>query len=181
MIERKYQTFWPRFWAGWIDSLVFIPLMVIDHVVWKNHNHVPIFIVVFWYTAYSLSYVIYSVLMHGTYGQTLGKMAKRVKVLDISENRLTMSQAIRRDIVLIVLTIIGVTLEIPKIASGVNIYDPKAFSFDISFYIILYAEMVWFLAELVTMLFSNKRRAVHDFIAGSVVIRLPQQNQRKRE
>ena len=113
--------------------------------------------------------------MHGTYGQTLGKMAKRVKVLDISENRLTMSQAIRRDIVLIVLTIIGVILEIPKIASGVNIYDPKASSFDISFYIILFAEMVWFLAELITMLFSNKRRAVHDFIAGSVVIRLPQQ------
>jgi uncharacterized RDD family membrane protein YckC len=30
----------------------------------------------------------------------------------------------------------------------------------------------WFVLELLTMLTNNKRRALHDFIAGSVVVRL---------
>jgi uncharacterized RDD family membrane protein YckC len=30
---------------------------------------------------------------------------------------------------------------------------------------------LWFLLEIATMLTNEKRRAVHDFIAGSVVIR----------
>ena len=29
----------------------------------------------------------------------------------------------------------------------------------------------WFLLELITMLFNKKRRALHDFIAGTVVVR----------
>lgn len=35
--------------------------------------------------------------------------------------------------------------------------------------------LVWFLLELGTMLASEKRRALHDYIAGTVVIRAPQQ------
>ena len=37
----------------------------------------------------------------------------------------------------------------------------------------VYGLLAWFLLELVTMLFNPKRRAVHDFIAGSVVKRTP--------
>lgn len=29
-VSRKYKTFWPRFWAIWIDSVVLSPLMVLD-------------------------------------------------------------------------------------------------------------------------------------------------------
>jgi len=36
----------------------------------------------------------------------------------------------------------------------------------------MYGSLVWFVAELVTMLTNAKRRAVHDFIARSVVVRL---------
>jgi uncharacterized RDD family membrane protein YckC len=178
ILTKKYKTFWPRFWAGGIDSIVFIPLMVIDHFVWKAHSSIPILLIAIWHIAYSLSFSIYSILMHGKYGQTLGKMVMRVKVLDISENKLTMYQAIKRDIVLITMTTLGVTHNIPRIMSGVNIYDPAAIKFDFSFFILMNATMLWFLAEIVTMLFNNKRRAVHDFIARSVVIRLPQKNKR---
>ena len=31
--------------------------------------------------------------------------------------------------------------------------------------------LLWFLLELITMLTNKKRRAIHDYIAGSVVIR----------
>jgi uncharacterized RDD family membrane protein YckC len=35
-----------------------------------------------------------------------------------------------------------------------------------------YALGVWIWSEVVTMLFNRKRRALHDFIAGTVVVRL---------
>lgn len=38
---------------------------------------------------------------------------------------------------------------------------------------IMYSTFGWFGLEVVTMLTNNKRRALHDFIAGSVVIRKP--------
>ncbi len=34
-----------------------------------------------------------------------------------------------------------------------------------------FTAIAWFGAEVVTMLWNNKRRAIHDFIAGSVVVR----------
>jgi len=113
--------------------------------------------------------------MHGKLGQTLGKMATRVKVLDISEGQLTMPQAIRRDIIPLSLNLIYIVLQAPKILSGLNIMDPKTLKFDVSFYLMIFSGTGWFWAEVVTMLFNKKRRAVHDFIAGSVVIGLPQQ------
>ena len=81
MIETKYKTFWPRFWAGWIDLLVFIPIAVINHFIWKSYDQLPIVVVTLWYLVHSLSGYAYSILMHGKYGQTLGKMATHVKVL----------------------------------------------------------------------------------------------------
>ncbi len=176
MIERRYQTFWPRFWSGWIDSLVFIPLFLVDYFIWKNHRYVSAYFLLFWYTIYSLSYLIYSVLMHGNFGQTLGKMATRIKVFDIAENQLTMSQAIKRDIIPLSLVVIGILLDAPKILSGIDIRDASAMNFDASFFILMFASLGWFMTEIITMLFSQKRRALHDFVAGSVVIRLPRQS-----
>jgi uncharacterized RDD family membrane protein YckC len=140
MIEEKYKTFWSRFWAGWIDTLIFIPLMIIDHFIWKFFGQLPIIIVLIWYVTYYISFNIYSVLMHGKYGQTLGKMAMRVKVLAISEKPLTIIQAIKRDIVPILLTALGIYIGLPKIIAGINIYDSNV-AIDASAYVIMF--VVW--------------------------------------
>jgi hypothetical protein len=59
--------------------------------------------------------------MHGKFGQTLGKMVTHVKVLDVSEDLLTMWQAVRRDSVLLAFTIVCIFIDGQKILSGVNI------------------------------------------------------------
>jgi uncharacterized RDD family membrane protein YckC len=170
MIEIKYQTFLRRFWAGVIDSLVFIPLWIINDFIWKSHDQLPVIIMAIWYIASSLSYYIYSILMHGKYGQTLGKMATDVKVYDVSENQITMSQAIRRDIIPLCLVIIAIMPEVPKILSGINITKTETMNYDASSFIIIFVNLWWYMTEVITMLFSKKRRALHDFIAGTVVI-----------
>jgi uncharacterized RDD family membrane protein YckC len=98
-------------------------------------------------------------------------MACKVIVLDVSERPLSMRQAALRDILDVVLVPIGLAIDIPRIIHGTDIYSPTAATtIDL---VILYSTSGWFAIEVITMLTNQKRRALHDFIAGSVVIRKP--------
>lgn len=110
----------------------------------------------------------YSVIMHAKYGQTLGKMFTGVMVLDVSERRLSLWQALLRDGFYIALMIVCVIIELPLVLDGENLYDAPTRATNV----LLYGSLVWGLAEMVTMLTNSKRRALHDFIARSVVIRM---------
>lgn len=168
MIQEKYHTFWNRFLAVIIDGFVLWPIDWIDeHVLSGSIDALGIMA---WGVFYSLIGVFYYVAMHAKYGQTIGKMIAKVKVLDISEERLlTIRQACMRDL-------------IPILCIPFSIYVYFQFAFYgqseeitlnenpwyLYFGVILFA---WTLLELLSMLFNDKRRAVHDFIAGSVVIK----------
>jgi uncharacterized RDD family membrane protein YckC len=173
-VLRKYQTFWPRFWAGWIDGLVFAPLYFVDQ--WLHDMTTAPFALALWFILYIFSTDAYSVLMHARYGQTLGKMIMGVKVLDLSESRLSLRQAALRDIVLIVFSVVTVASGLPRVLAGLDPYpEPSEFSALDQFW--LYGPFIWFAAELVTMLTNSKRRAVHDYIAGTVVVRVSSSEQ----
>ncbi len=170
MIDIKYRTFWPRVGAAFIDGLIiFIPLALLNYWVWSNLHSLPSVLLLIWFIFSSFAYFIYTVLMHGYLGQTLGKMNFKVKVLDISENKLTMHQAFYRDIVPIILIAIAVVIESPNVITKANPYRQEQQS--IFMVILSYINYAWVLAEIVTMLTNPKRRALHDFIAKSVVIR----------
>ncbi|WP_133273491.1 RDD family protein [Hymenobacter radiodurans] len=97
--------------------------------------------------------IVYSVLMHYKYGQTLGKMAVGIKVIDVSETRgISLKQAILRDSAWIVLQ----TFSLLSIGGSIT----------------QSASSLWALTEIITMFTNSKRRALHDFIAGTVVVRV---------
>jgi uncharacterized RDD family membrane protein YckC len=167
-IEKRYRTFRPRFWAGLIDAAILLPLLGLD--LWlEEHLHSPVLLAL-WFIAYSLSFDIYSVAMHTRYGQTLGKMVMGVKVLDISERKLSLRQALLRDCVPIIFDLLIIYEGLPAVVSGASRADATELSLVME--VAAYGSLLWFAAELLTMLFSSKRRALHDFIAGSVVIRI---------
>jgi uncharacterized RDD family membrane protein YckC len=167
MTTYKYQTFGLRVWAGFIDGLVLLPLGFLDSFV---HSFFGAGLVAgLWYVFHSLSYYAYSVVLHGLYGQTVGKRIAGVWVRDITEGPLSFRQALLRDSVPIVLTIGAVILDLPKAFRGINPLEDTALDTASSF--IGFTAIAWFGAEVVTMLWNNKRRAIHDFIAGSVVVR----------
>jgi uncharacterized RDD family membrane protein YckC len=112
--------------------------------------------------------------MHGKYGQTLGKMACKIVVLDVSEQSLTMRQAVLRDILGLILLCVGLTHNIPRIVQGIDISAPPNL-------LIVFSGLGLFLVEIVTMFTNDKRRALHDFIAGSVVIRKPSKEESQQE
>ena len=168
----RYRTFWPRLWAGLIDGLVFAPLSWLDTWVWQTVSEPSV--LAGWFILNSLVFVGYSIALHGLFGQTIGKRLMGIQVLDISESKLSMKQALLRDSVFLGFLVIGLAIDLPAVASGANPYDPESFTLSnlsIAALISLYAFLAWFLLELVSMLLNPKRRAIHDLIAGSVVVR----------
>src|SRR5215475_9628908 len=162
----KYHTGVRRFFAGIIDG--FVLSMTIGLLsIWVYSLDGPLILTALWLLITNSSNYIYSVLMHGYYGQTLGKMACGIKVLDISERPITMLQAFLRDSVIIGINIISSAISLNEfITEG----GTQSSNFQIVQMVIAFASFAWFVAEILTMLTNKKRRAVHDFIAGTVVV-----------
>lgn len=163
-MEYKYKTGGARFWAALIDGLIFLPLVLTERLlILPTENKVGF---ILWQIFCVILSCGYSVIMHAKYGQTLGKMVLKVKLVDVSElESVTLNQAFMRDIVGIVVTFFSLIYLVVSLSSMQLItehYDD--FLKPWAFY--------WLLIELITMLTNSKRRAVHDFIAGTVVIRL---------
>jgi uncharacterized RDD family membrane protein YckC len=107
--------------------------------------------------------------MVARFGQTLGKKFCGVVVLDIAETRLSLKQAVLREIFGVVGLAINLIVVIPRILQGVDVSaDLKLTPVD---WVLAFTGLGLFAVELATMLTNDKRRALHDFIAGSVVVR----------
>ena len=164
----RYKTFWPRFWAGFIDGLVLLPITLAD-----NHLLSPergsLLLISWACISYSADW-LYGVIFLSRYGQTLGKMATHVKVLNLEEDRIpTVSQAFLRDIGYIIINCLSLAYFIHLVIT--HQYTADADTSPLPGRILFYAGIGWFLLEILTMLTNEKRRALHDFIASTVVIR----------
>lgn len=90
-LQLHYAGFWTRFGAKIIDGLLTSAVFMVGNVAIFDHQPPVLWIV--------LSYLVplaYSVLMHGTYGATLGKMAIGVKVVRPDGTPITYLRALGR-------------------------------------------------------------------------------------
>ncbi|MBI2440693.1 MAG: RDD family protein [Lentisphaerae bacterium] len=169
----KYGTFWRRFWAGWVDSFVFLPVYIVNIHVMNCASSMPVIFFALWYVTMSFLWYGYSICLHGKYGQTLGKMALKVKVLDVSESRqIGFKQAIMRDAPPLILTIALLPHDLNQIFNGTSYMLHKGAMPDKVSIVLGFIAVGWGLLEVITMLSNSKRRAIHDFIAKSVVVRI---------
>jgi uncharacterized RDD family membrane protein YckC len=166
-LSKRYSTFWPRFFEGTIDGIVLWPLQAL--VALNAYLHGGAKFAVFFMILQQAGYWTYSVYMHTKYGQTIGKMVCKVKILDAdTELPITFYQAFSRDAVPIVLGLALLPSSI-KAALATTVHSVPEWSWQDSLFSSLAG--FWFLLEVITMLTNDKRRALHDFIAGTVVVR----------
>ena len=55
--------------------------------------------------------------------------------------------------------------------NSIGLINGEALEASTGFWLMISLPVLWFVAEVLTMLTNEKRRAVHDFIAGTVVVR----------
>ena len=164
METHKYETGLKRLGAAIVDGIVFIPVIFFDKLF---SSDISVNIVWAIFTGFLL--LFYSVFLHYKYGQTIGKWVVGVKVLDISEARgLTLKQSIMRDSFNIgseALALIYLVVLIKRNSELISAFE-KYRNFANQ------PGAIWIVLELITMTFNNKRRAIHDFLAKSVVVRV---------
>ena len=166
-MDTAFHTFWRRYWALVIDSLFLLPLAVILFGIgWQvtaPAGQILLHVVGSFYG------VAYTVFFHGRYGQTLGKMTTRIEVVDLSGRPIGIRQALWRDGPTILFSLASAAYGIRAAMDGIN-----PFTFDLLKVVpplLVYANLFWILAEFVTMLTNRRRRAIHDWIAGTLVAR----------
>lgn len=169
--EKRHLTFWPRFLAGWVDGLIFWPLYTLLGYILRLDA--PIWLLVSVYFIYNSFPWIYTIYLHGRYGQTVGKMVTRVRIFDAKTySAISFRHAFLRDCIPILFTIPFVannTYELVTLRMRNETWPSGEFSTAgaWAFGVLIF----WLLAELITMLTNRRRRAIHDFVAGTVVIR----------
>lgn len=169
--ENRYQTGWRRVWAFVFDFLLLqIVLGVSATPLLKQHSGDVVVSTAITFGSQIIA-LFYFVLMHASCGQTLGKMITGVRVVTFpGEDGIGIIRALLREVVPLVLLagailalphsdiIVGTekaaTLKPPMLASGIALLT-----------------LIWGFLEILTMLFSKKRRAAHDLMARTIVVR----------
>ena len=161
----KYQTLGRRFLALIIDwILIGLGTLIISFVlrIFFESDQTMSLMSLAATSVLKLTTVFYFILLHYRYGQTIGKKAVDVKVVDDSELPINFGQAVLRSLHQLIPTLFTVTL-------STSYYYPDE-STQIISAVIFGAAGVFNIVDIVVFLTNDKRRALHDFIAGTVVV-----------
>ena len=172
----SYAGFWSRLPAALVDFVVVLPLAF---PWWLGSPwHVTILAMIANYLLWS-AYVIY---FHGRWGQTLGKMALGIRVVLLDGSPITWRAAFLRhvvDLVFGVAAICGLVVALLSPPGGADAFGSLGLIDRGKLFIeatpawqrwVQTLCEVWIYSELIVLLFNKKKRALHDFIAGTVVI-----------
>jgi uncharacterized RDD family membrane protein YckC len=170
----RYSTFGPRFWSSFVDAAVLAPIGLLVSVLLRldlSSGLAAALVIVD-----SLAWIVYTIWMHAGFGQTVGKMVTRVRVVDFrTEGRISFKQALLREGIPLVLSLGIVGYQVVALVNGS--LPPEAFLENETgpargmLWLLILLNVLWFVAEVLTMLTNPQRRALHDFIAGTVVVR----------
>ncbi|MDP4489326.1 MULTISPECIES: RDD family protein [Pseudoalteromonas] len=165
----KYATFWPRVGAILIDGLILSIVIYIECLIFGFNYHGSNLLLT---TVGCIQMSLYNLFMHGCYGQTLGKMITRIKVVDHdTEQKISIKQSLRRESVELVLYMLFLALVMAlSVVLLINNTVPPVMLHLLSG--IEAVLLCWFLAELGSVILNDKSRSLHDYIGKTVVVRV---------
>jgi uncharacterized RDD family membrane protein YckC len=174
--EIKYGGFGKRFWATIIDTA--ICLIVLSPALLFIHSNRQILL--FFPLLSMIVIAAYSIYFNTKNGATPGKKYMGLKILKTDLTEIGIREAIYRssvDIALRILQVIGLLLSINSILQGITAQSGVMVLLqkiqESSSPLFLFSnnlETVWFWSQVVVFSFNAKRRALHDFIANTVVV-----------
>ena len=154
----KHETLGKRFGAMILDFFVLVPVTIVITfvLVFIDRHLIALSSILSGFIS-----VLYYILMHYHYGQTVGKMIVNVKVLDASEASINFGQSILRSLPQLIPVMFAVSFSTADNSETAEFWARTVYAFSGAFYLI----------DALVCAASEKHRALHDFIAGTVVVR----------
>jgi uncharacterized RDD family membrane protein YckC len=173
--ELRYATFWQRVGATLIDFLILLPFLPLDYFAGQSRMyHAYAFVPM---ELFSLFFYVYLTVR---YGGTPGKLLLGLRVASLDGSRVLWKAAVLRyaplgliEVAISLMTIMA-TLAMTDEAYGALGYFERSDAIDEQQPMLMgltWLFFIWMFACLVTMMVNDKRRTLHDFIAGTVVLR----------
>lgn len=175
--DRIYAGFWRRSGALFLDVLFLLPL-TIGSLLIDNHGRlnyfyttIPIYIFCFFYFVYPVQ----------RWGGTPGKLVSRILILKPNGGKVGWKEAIIRHLPVFLLGIIGIVAKCMALQSmDDHQFLSISFSERARWTAILmpswakygvWGNRLWVILGIIIMMSNDRRRAVHDFFAGTVVVK----------
>ena len=169
----RYAGFWPRLSAILIDLVVLAPLIAVSFWTLTASRATAVLCEVL----LAFAFAFYNIYFVGRWGQTLGKMAMRIRVLRLNGADAGFERALYRHAVDLALSVALSALTIYALLS-VTDHEYNMLAFDdrldlvekktgVWTNILNWLSLAWVGSELIVLLLNDKRRALHDFIAGT--------------
>ena len=177
MTESIYAGFWSRFGSLLLDFLFILPVLAMTlylNGLGKN---------MYFYTiipnlAFGLWYNIY---LPKKYGGTPGKLVVGIKIIRLNGQPINWREAILRHIVLFILTILSSIMFVScllsaddSIFTNLSWMGQSQYLMTLSpvfFTVYTWTTNIWIYSEFIVMLTNKRKRAIHDFIAGTVIVK----------
>jgi len=172
-----YAGFWRRAAAASIDAIIIVMIYGLTVKLFGNNNLIVLVII------YSLNVLIVQVgkiVCLSIWGGTPGKLLFGVQVVSLGLNGISFFQAFVRELPdsLIAITYViffsfslhyfkvnGISLETGKNGFQ-SLFDVNGFSMRV----VSIVQNYWMLSELVVLLLNKRKRSLHDYLAGTVVV-----------
>jgi uncharacterized RDD family membrane protein YckC len=175
-----YAGFWRRFGAFWLDFLVLLPLAGLNR--WGTDHYRMYW--VYDYLPLVLFSLFYNVYLVRRFGGTPGKLILRLQIKRTDGTAIGYREAILRYLPECLANVAGsLGMVLAAMAMAMAMTDADYFALPYHDRIAqltalrppwtgyaTIAASVWVYSEFIVMLTNEKRRALHDFIAGTIVI-----------
>ena len=175
--ESVYAGFWERLGANVLDIFCYLPVtFLIEYI--SSTSKTSYFVMIIPHLLFIYYYNIYCVQK---YGGTLGKLIVGIKIININGKKATETNAWLRFSVSVVLILFITTIKaysvskIPEdLYTRLNRLDRSTLinqQIPILFNVFSWASNLWAISELITLLANEQKRAIHDFLGDTIVVR----------
>jgi len=175
--ENIYAGFWERLGSLLVDALVYIPISLLT--LYVNSFDKNIYFLTF--IPNLLFTLWYGIYLPKRYGGTPGKLVVGIKIICKNGDDINWREAILRHSFNIVLSLIHVVIMTISILKADNsIFKSMAWlhqnSYLVSmnpvlFHTYIWISNIWFYGELIVLMTNKRKRAIHDYIAGTVIVK----------
>lgn len=166
----EYASFWSRVGASILDTLIFIPLIALSLYNSLSLKSLLLFLVI------SLISLLYKTVFEYVYSASLGKMALKLKVIGEEGAKISLQQAIIRNIFFILVGVLsflsGLYLFMQPDFEKIRSFLAFSAAQEESPYALITQVMnLILLVSCVFVAFRDNRQALHDSMAGTYVIK----------